>query len=536
MSTLGQAFSVGGGGATETTLLDVDVQVTAINNKTPTVGRKAAAASSPVALSNEDAQYLIDQQTLTGLLNDPAPASDTASASLNGRLQRVAQRLTTLIGQMPASIVSTVNSSVAALGSSATFTGTSESCLLYSVVEVSVFADQAGTLNFQQSSNGTNWDFVDSYTIPANTGKVFSFACASSFYRVVYVNGATLQTAFRLQSILKYIAPKPSAHSLADTITLQNDAELTIAQIRATNGANSVPVNADTSGNLIESVADVVASGTITTQNLVPAGTATANSAVLSGQLNGHGMISVQVTGTYTGALSLQTTLDGTTWVTSAGGVFFSRATGAMLGATITSALQGVFEIDCSGSSQIRITGLAAMTGTATITMRATRAGSKLVTLDTAIPAGSAIIGALSANQSSNVSQINAVTPLMGNGVTGTGSLRVTVASDNTAIPVGLTAPTAVTVKQAAVALGTTAIRATTDGAAVTAGRRRLSIRPDPDSVAKFYYGSSTVTSSGATRGIPIFPGESVDIVNDAGDYFIISDTAAQTVFIVEQE
>ncbi len=39
---------------------------------------------------------------------------------------------------------------------------------------------------------------------------------------------------------------------------------------------------------------------------------------------------------------------------------------------------------------------------------------------------------ALPANQSVNVSQINGVTPLMGNGVTGTGSHRVTVASDNT--------------------------------------------------------------------------------------------------------
>lgn len=42
---------------------------------------------------------------------------------------------------------------------------------------------------------------------------------------------------------------------------------------------------------------------------------------------------------------------------------------------------------------------------------------------------------ALPANQSVNASQINGVTPLMGNGVTGTGSLRVTVASDNTAFP-----------------------------------------------------------------------------------------------------
>jgi hypothetical protein len=43
---------------------------------------------------------------------------------------------------------------------------------------------------------------------------------------------------------------------------------------------------------------------------------------------------------------------------------------------------------------------------------------------------------ALPSNQSVNVSQINGVTPLMGNGVTGTGSARVTIASDNSAFTV----------------------------------------------------------------------------------------------------
>lgn len=46
---------------------------------------------------------------------------------------------------------------------------------------------------------------------------------------------------------------------------------------------------------------------------------------------------------------------------------------------------------------------------------------------------------ALPANQSVNVSQINGVTPLMGNGVTGTGSQRVTISSDNTAFSVNAT-------------------------------------------------------------------------------------------------
>lgn len=48
-------------------------------------------------------------------------------------------------------------------------------------------------------------------------------------------------------------------------------------------------------------------------------------------------------------------------------------------------------------------------------------------------------IGKLTANQSVNVSQINGVTTLMGNGVTGTGSIRVTIASDNTAFSVNAT-------------------------------------------------------------------------------------------------
>lgn len=45
-------------------------------------------------------------------------------------------------------------------------------------------------------------------------------------------------------------------------------------------------------------------------------------------------------------------------------------------------------------------------------------------------------------NLSSNIAQINGVTPLMGNGTTGTGSLRVTIASDNTAFAVNATLQT----------------------------------------------------------------------------------------------
>jgi hypothetical protein len=57
-------------------------------------GRAADSASRPVALSNEDVAIL-------GGLTETAPANDTASSGLNGRLQRVAQNLSSLIALIP---------------------------------------------------------------------------------------------------------------------------------------------------------------------------------------------------------------------------------------------------------------------------------------------------------------------------------------------------------------------------------------------------------------------------------------------------
>jgi len=42
--------------------------------------------------------------TLVGAVNETAPASDTASSGLNGRLQRIAQRITSLIALLPAAL------------------------------------------------------------------------------------------------------------------------------------------------------------------------------------------------------------------------------------------------------------------------------------------------------------------------------------------------------------------------------------------------------------------------------------------------
>lgn len=117
--------------------------------------------------------------------------------------------------------------------------------------------------------------------------------------------------------------------------------------------------------------------------------------------------------------------------------------------------------------------------------------------------------------------------------LTTAGALRTD--SSATTQPVSPATPTAKTVTQAAVAVGTTAVRATVTGSAPAATRVQLIVNPDVNSSALFYVGSSSVTSSGANRGVQLRGGQTFIANLDAGDYYIISDTAAQTVYILEQ-
>lgn len=210
----------------------------------------------------------------------------------------------------PSSVVSTANSSTATLLSGAVFTGTSEDVTTYAEMRVSVFADQASAtdgLSFQQSSNGTNWDITDVYTISASTGATFVVPRQAKFFRIVYTNGATNQGVFRLQTILNRGGTAPSSQRPSDGYTNQTD---------------------------------------LVQNQVFPMG------------------------------------YNGTTW------------------------------------DRLRTTG----TG--------------VLTVSSVLTAGAAVIGSLTANQSVNVAQINGVAPLMGNGISGTGAQRVTVASDNTPFPV----------------------------------------------------------------------------------------------------
>ena len=122
--------------------------------------------------------------------------------------------------------ISSANSTTANLSGGAAFTGTSEEVKNYAAIQVSVFSSHASAtdgLSLQQSSDATNWDITDTYSIPATTGKVFSVQPAARYFRLVYTNGATLTTSLRIQTVYHTIAPNASSQRASDAYTNETD-------------------------------------------------------------------------------------------------------------------------------------------------------------------------------------------------------------------------------------------------------------------------------------------------------------------------
>lgn len=96
--------------------------------------------------------------------------------------------------------VSTGNSSTTPLGSSETFTGTGE-LNAYPDVFVMCFTDQSGTLFFDFSSDGTNWDSTfptAGFAVTASIPEVHKAVKGYRYFRVRLVNGSIAQSILRL--------------------------------------------------------------------------------------------------------------------------------------------------------------------------------------------------------------------------------------------------------------------------------------------------------------------------------------------------
>ncbi len=100
-----------------------------------------------------------------------------------------------LRGSLPA-----LDSTTTPLAASGTYT-TANPFLLspYRSIVGSAYADQDGTLLIEQSPDGTNWDVQSTVTVTGGspTGG-FTIDIINPYGRLVYTNGATAQTMFRL--------------------------------------------------------------------------------------------------------------------------------------------------------------------------------------------------------------------------------------------------------------------------------------------------------------------------------------------------
>lgn len=125
-------------------------------------------------------------------------------------------------------VVSTNNSTTGTLGIGGVFTGSSDDAINYNEIRVSIIASHASAtdgLSLQQSSDNSNWDITDTYTIPATTGKTYSVPRQARYIRVVYTNGGVTQTSFRMQTILNRLGARVSSQKASDAYTNETDLE-----------------------------------------------------------------------------------------------------------------------------------------------------------------------------------------------------------------------------------------------------------------------------------------------------------------------
>lgn len=91
------------------------------------------------------------------------------------------------------------NTTTTPLGAGATFTGTGEQNQ-YTHVMVSCYSDQAGTLYFDFSPDGTNWNVfpVAGFSVAAATHEFHMAVKGPRYFRVRYTDGGSGQSTFRL--------------------------------------------------------------------------------------------------------------------------------------------------------------------------------------------------------------------------------------------------------------------------------------------------------------------------------------------------
>lgn len=329
-------------------------------------------------------------------------------------------------------LVDTGNSTTTPLAGNASFTGTGKDTLGYSYVSVYVYSDQnsaSAGVKIEFSSDNSNWNdaTVDTFTAgnaAPNDGQTYLAPCRARYFRVVYTNGATLQTTFRLNSVLRVGSLAGDVIPVADVPTaLADHAQLVKSALMGkttAGGGTWVDVKVNPSGALTAAV--TAADGDVFVRS-----NAASTFPVNATQVTSPWVISGAVTeATLDAAIVSQGTALGT--------IKNLMTAGSVTTAAPTYTTGNINPLSLTTSGALRVD------------LGATSANATAVKVD-----GSAVTQPVSgtvsitSNSAVNVAQMNGVATTMGNGVSGTGVQRVTIASDSTGTLAGVTTVTTLT-------------------------------------------------------------------------------------------
>ena len=362
----------------------------------------------------------------------------------------------------PTNTISTNNSTTSTLGISATYTGTGDDVTNYSAVTIQLDSSHDSAtdgMTFQFSIDDTNWDDVYTFTYTAADGaRRFQYPVTAQYFRVVYTNGGTGQSHFRMQTILHRADVDTSIHRLVDSVDPDRSAHLLKTAIiaQAAGSGDFVPIAATAGGNLKMSVQEFsdgvdVGNGAVGSETLrvTVASDSTGSLAVTNA-----GTFVVQEDGAALTALQLLddvvSTLGTTTYTetTTKGNIIGVVRNDTLAALANTDNEIAPLQVNATGALYVEVDSSALPAGAATAA--AQLADGHNVTVDNAAGASAVNIqdggnsitidGTVTANLSATdnavLDQIELNTSYgdnVGNG-TAAGSLRVTVASDTTGV------------------------------------------------------------------------------------------------------
>ena len=148
------------------------------------------------------------------------------------------------------------NSTSAPLGGGGVFTGVATEIKDYVAITVFAFSNVASAANglaVQFSTDGTNWDHQHLHGVSAGAVHSFAIKAQARYYRIVYTNGGSAQSSFRLQAILNPASSSGTVQPVGELPIDSDDALLTQSTIvgRTTAGGGAyVPVKVNPSGAL----------------------------------------------------------------------------------------------------------------------------------------------------------------------------------------------------------------------------------------------------------------------------------------------